>query len=87
MYFSTKPLSVTKTIYIPDVYQALCKCQKEGMFRLLKFANAASEKQQQLIDMISDCIIQSGALHSNNEDSRFFQQYFHTAWEKASSGK
>ena len=87
MYFSTTPLPVTSTIYIPDVYQALCKCQEEGIFRLLRFTDATSEKQRQLIDMISDCIIQSGALHSNNEDSRFFQQYFHAAWEKASSGK
>ncbi len=87
MYFSTKPLSITNTIYIPDVYQALCKCQEEGIFRLLRFTDATSEKQQQLIDMISDCIIQSGALCSNDEDSRFFKQYFHDAWEKASSGK
>ncbi len=87
MYFSTNPLSVTKTIYVPDVYQALCKCQQKGTFQLSKFTDATSEKQQQLIDMISDCIKQSGALNANNEDSHFFQRYFKEAWKKANSGE
>ncbi len=83
MYFSTDPIAVHQTIYVPDVYQALCKCQEEGTFRLLKFTDAVREKQQQLIDMISDCIYKSGALTAKNDDSYFFQKYFKEAWKKA----
>ena len=85
MYFSTNPIAVRQTIYVPDVYQALCKCQQEGTFQLLKFTDATPEKQQQLIDMISDYLYQSGVLNEHNSDSYFFQKYFKESWKKAES--
>lgn len=87
MYFSLNPIAVTEKIYIPNVYQELCKYQQQGTFRLLKFTDAPLEKQQQLTCMIARCIHQSDALHADNEGSYFFRKYFKEAWKQVGSEK
>lgn len=83
MYFSSESVSVETEIYIPDVYKELCRFQKQGKFKLLKFEEASPQRQAALIQTVADCIRDTHALHGDHEESHFFKNYFKAAWQKA----
>lgn len=83
MFFSADPVSVFHVTEIPDVYQELLRYEREGSFKLLRFEDAAPEKQAELIDRIAAYIRESGLQAQSSEHARFMKKYFVDAWEKA----
>ena len=83
LFFSGESVKVYRTQEIPDVYQALLQYEREGKFKLLRFEDASSEKQEELIDRIATYIRESNLLEQDNEHSRFMRKYFVDAWRKA----
>lgn len=83
MYFSLDPVAVEHKIHIPDVYQELCKFQQEGKFKLLRFQDAAPQKQAELVNRIASHIRTEVDMDTGNEESLFFRKYFKDAWKQA----
>ena len=83
LFYSTEPVKVYHTQEIPDVYQALLQYEHEGRLTLLRFENAAPEKQEELTDRIATYIRESKLTEQDSEHSRFMRRYFVDAWRKA----
>lgn len=83
LFFSTESIKVYRTQEIPDVYQALLQYECDGKFKLLRFEDAAPEKQEELIDRITTYIRGNKLIEQNTEHSRFMQKYFEDAWKRA----
>ena len=86
MYFSSDPVPVKNKVYIPDVYQELCKFQEQGTVRLLKYADAAPKKQEELIQTVANYIRDADLICKNSDESNFFRKYFKLAWRSAEGG-
>lgn len=82
LFYSTTPAKVYRTQEIPDVYQALLQYEREGKCKLLRFEDAAPEKQEELIDRIVTYIRENDLTEQHNEHSYFMRKYFSNAWNR-----
>lgn len=83
LFYSSECVKVCRRQEIPDVYQALLQCEREGRFKLLRFEEATYERQDELIDRIATYIRESNLTGQDNEHSRFMRKYFADAWKRA----
>lgn len=83
LFYSNTPLNVHCVTEIPDVYQELLLYEREGLFHVFRFEDAAAEKQEELIDRIATYIAKDKLIEQDGEQSHFMQRYFVQAWEKA----
>lgn len=83
MYYSEKDISVTRAVYIPDIYQELMKYEALGKFKLFRFNEQSEEKQNELIDKSAGIIVKSDFFKNDQEKLKFYKKYFSAAWERA----
>ena len=87
LFFSTAPVKIYRAQVISDVYQALLQYEREGKFQLLRFEDAAPEKQEELIDRIAVYIRDNDLTEQDSEHSRFMKKHFVDAWNKAQGAR
>lgn len=83
MYYSTQAVPVAKNIVVPDVYQELLRCEREGKITILRYRDASPEKQAELTDRIVSIIHRDGLLDKESDMAAFIRRYFVLAWQKA----
>ena len=83
MFYCTGDATVTKAIYIPDVYEELLKYEAEGKFVVRRYNEQSAERQNELVDFMAQGIIHDGFYAENREKREFMKKHFSKAWEKA----
>lgn len=84
MYFSTSAVLIKKTIFIPDVYDAMLRFEQEGLIRVVRYCEMPQERLKLLHDHILRLIIEEDMLSdSQTEQAEFYSTYFPTLWENA----
>lgn len=90
VWFSCDNVTVTDTIYIPNVYKEILRYQELGKIKVIRFEEAPKEKINSLYTHIAHKIMNSGLIEqTESEESIFYQTYFGAAWNMAvnKSGK
>lgn len=85
MYYCTGDISVTESIYIPDVYEELLKYEAEGKFVVLRYNEQSAERQNELLHLVAQGIIRAEFFSSNKDKQEFTKKHFPKAWEMAES--
>lgn len=83
MFYSTSPVKVEKTIFIPDVYKEILCYEQEGLFRIFRFNDATKEVQNERIERTAKVIEMSNLLEADNEQALFMKHYCKQAWDLA----
>ena len=76
-------ITVTRAVYIPDIYQDLMEFEALGEFKLFRFNERPEEKQNELIDKSAGIIVKSDFFKDDQEKLKFYKKYFLAAWERA----
>ncbi len=87
MYSSTKNVKIGHVVFVPDVYEELLKYEALGELKILRYNEQSEKRQQELIDMIRDFILQSNFFHDQPVQAEFMKRYFTKSWEKATQNK
>lgn len=83
MFYSKTSMPVYRATEIPDVYQALLRYEQQGLFRILRYADAPAERQEALVDKIAAYVMEHNLLRQRNAQSCFMKRYFVQAWNRA----
>ncbi len=84
MWYSESQATVHDTERISNVYSELCKYEKEGQLKVIRFDDVAKQRIEVLYNHIADNIIKKGLLElSDDSDALFYQKYFPNAWKTA----
>ena len=87
MFYCTTDATVAETIYIPDVYEELLKYEAEGKFVVLRYNEQSTERQSELVDLITKGIIHAKFYAENEQMQAFMKKHFLKSWKKAESSK
>lgn len=83
LWYSTTTVPVYGITEIPNVYEALCRREREGKVKIFRFAERDAVKQNELTERITSYIRENGLLTQDTPHARFIQRYFVQAWEQA----
>lgn len=68
---------------IPDVYEEILKCEKEGLVKIKRFTELTQDDKNKMTDMMAQYILKQNLLSSQSEEARFIAAYHTEAWERA----
>ena len=88
MWFSEIDATVSKSIYITDVYSEIMKHVNEGKVKIINFSEVSEERITGLYNRIAQRILDNGLLNNpQSDDARFYQTFFKKAWDDAVNHK
>ena len=81
MWASRKPVPLCRAEFIPDVYEAILLCVKEGYVVVTQMP---SDMRAQLRQHLAELILQNGWLKDPEcEEACFYRTYFPASWQDA----
>ena len=83
MFFSINDVIVSEVVQITDVYEELLKYEAEGKLVVLRYSEQTVERQNELVELISQAIIRDNFYKENEMQQAFMKKYFSRAWKKA----
>lgn len=85
MFYSMSDIPVINSEYISDVYAELMKYDATGLFKVLRYREQSDKRKNELIDLISDDIVEANFYTDDNAHGIFIKKHFQEAWKRAES--
>lgn len=84
MWYGRKDADVAKVDYIADVYDEICRYEKSGIIKIIRYSDVPLSRLNDLYSYVSERILSRNLLHTPEaKDALFYQTYFKKAWEAA----
>ncbi len=84
MWYSEKDAGIAEVRYIPDVYEELMKCEKEGKFEVISYEKVSPERIRDLYEYMAQKLVNNGIVKQPDcEEAVFYQTYFAPVWRMA----
>lgn len=84
MWYDTKDADVVKVDYIADVYEELCRYERQGKLKVVRYNEVSASRIEMLYTHFAEEIVSKNLLHTpDTANARFFQTYYKRAWELA----
>lgn len=83
LYYVGETVAPAKAELIPDVYQALLRCETLGQLEVRRYSEQTPERQRELVELIAAVIIREGFCQNDPARAAFLRKYFAAAWETA----
>lgn len=83
LYYAKEQTPVTSVEVIPDVYEELLQYEAAGSFKVLRYLEQTSQRQNELTDMIAEAIRRSNFYHDDENEMHFMKKHFPLSWQRA----
>lgn len=84
MWYNTRDAEVAKADYIADVYEEICRYERQGKLKVVRYNEVPASRIEMLYVHFAEEIVSKNLLHTpDTANARFFQTYYKRAWKLA----